>query len=69
MLFKDKTQTLEIGEEELKKALEFYIKNVYREDVTVTHLKHNTGYRTEGYGMMEMDVPYQEGLTLTVKEI
>ena len=67
MLFANKTQKLEIGEEELKKAMEFYIKHVYNEDVTVTHLIHNTGYRTEGYGVTEMDIPYQEGLILQVE--
>lgn len=62
------TYTCAISERELKEALEFYMLHKYKQDVTVSSLTHNVGYRTEGCGGMEMNVPYQEGLTYKVQD-
>jgi hypothetical protein len=55
----------EITEDELQSVLEDYLSNKLKQPIEVKYLKHNVGWRTEGHGAMEMDIPYQEGLSLT----
>lgn len=59
---------IDLSEEDLKEALEFYLLKKHSQRVEVTNIKHLVGERTEGYGSMEVDVPYQEGLTITCEE-
>lgn len=57
--------SIEVTEDDLKEALEFYLKDQLGCVVEVSNIKHLVGERTEGYGGTEIDIPYQEGLLLT----
>ena len=57
-----------LTEEDLKSALEYWLLVVHRQSVEIKHLEHLVGERTEGYGGCEVDVPYQEGVKLTVTD-
>lgn len=63
----EKSQTvISLSEHDLMKALEYWLLVVHGQRVEIKHLTHLVGERTEGYGQMEIDVPYQEGVKLTV---
>lgn len=59
--------TIELSELELKCAIEEYYHHKHNERIAITNLKHLIGERTEGYGMCEIDVPYQEGVRVVAQ--
>ena len=63
------TYTMQLSEEELKLAVSFYLDKVHNQQVEITHLKHVVGERTEGYGMQEIDIPYQKGIKIRVQDV
>lgn len=63
----EKSQTtITLSEHDLKCALEYWLLVVHQQRVEIKGLTHLVGERTEGYGQMEIDVPYQDGVKLTV---
>lgn len=62
MIISKATYKMSLSEEELKEAIEFYTKHKYNQDISIKYLTHKVGYRTDGHGAMEIDIPYQEGV-------
>ena len=60
------TYTMNMSEEELTSAIEYYMLNKYKQPVKIKHLKHKTKTWTEGGGgMMEMDYSAPNGVEFT----
>ena len=66
MKIEKSTTVITLSEEDLKKAIQYWLLVVHRTDIDITHLEHLSGYRTESCGIGEFDVPYQEGVKLLV---
>ena len=62
------TYTMTLSEQDLAEAVAYWIKNVHKQNIKIKNIQHLVGTRTDGHGMMEIDIPYQEGLKITVEE-
>ena len=60
------TTVITLSEDDLKQAIEYWLRVEHHTDVEIKHLQHLCGTRTEGYGGCEFDVPYQEGVKIQV---
>lgn len=63
------TTLITLSEEDLKSAIEYWLKFVHGQRVEIKHLEHLVGTRTDGFGHMEIDIPYQEGVKLSVVDL
>lgn len=61
------TKTIKLSEEELVDAISQYLEFKHSIHGVVHRIEHLVGTRTEGHGLMEVDVPYQDGVKITIE--
>lgn len=69
MKIEKSTTVITLSEEDLKSAIEYWLMVVHNQRVEIKHLEHLVGTRTDGFGHMEIDTPYQEGVKLSVVDL
>lgn len=69
MKISDRSFKIDLSEEDVIQALEYWLYEQHNQDIAIKHLKHKVGSRTQDCGNMEIDVPYQEGLELTCEDV
>lgn len=67
MEYGSRSYKVKLSEKELAEAISDYIYKETGHVVNITNLEHLVGVREEGYGLC-IDVPYQDGVRVTVTE-
>lgn len=60
--------TLRMSEDELKLAIEFYMRHKYKQSIKVGYVKHKFKQWTEGHGMGEIDYSEPDGLEISAMD-
>lgn len=64
----NKSYEIQLNEDELKSAIELYMSVQHGVSVKIKYLKHKVGSVIESYGSSEIDIPYQDGVSMTVED-